>query len=52
MTQKDNKIGAEKLVTAMKKIGELRVRANIKVVGVTTSAQKHMNRLIAKEEGK
>ena len=52
MTKKDNKIGAEKLVTAMKKIGKYRVRASIKVVGVTTSAREHMARLIAKEEGK
>lgn len=52
MTKKDNKIGAEKLVTAMKKIGKYRVRASIKVVGVTTPAVEHMNRLIAKEEGK
>lgn len=35
-----------------KQIGRFNCRASIKVVGVTTSAQKHMNRLIAKEEGK
>lgn len=52
MIKKDNIIGAGKLVTAMTKIGKYRVRAQIKVVGVTASAQKHMNRLIAKEEGK
>ena len=34
------------------KIGKYRVKANIKIVGLTDSAKEDFNKLLAKEEGK
>ena len=33
------------------KIGKYRVKANIKIVGLTDSAKEDFNKLLAKEEG-
>ena len=52
MTKKGNKIGAEKLVGNMKKIGKYKVKVRFNIVGLTESAIKDMNKLIAKEECK
>ena len=55
MTQKDNKIGAEKLETKGKinvTIGKYKCRCSYKIVGVTASATEDFNKLIAKEERK
>ena len=53
MTKKDNKIGAEKLEGKINvKIGKYTCRASYNIVGLTESAIKDMNKLIAKEECK
>ena len=36
----------------MKKVGKYKVKVSFKIVGLTRSAIKDMNKIIAKEEGK
>ena len=53
MTQKDNKIGAEKLEAKGKikmTIGKYNVRCSYKIVGLTDSAIEDFNKLLAKGE--